>query len=700
VKNFQIIVKISLIFSEKASHVIGISPDLKKLYEEDEEIRRLLDLSKRLEGLPRHASKHAAGVVIAARPVDEIVPVTLAADGGVTTQYTMNTLEELGLLKMDFLGLRNLSVILNTQKQIERKTGKPLDLMKIDYDDKGVLSMIGAARTEGVFQMESPGMKSFLKELKPSSLEDVIAGIALYRPGPMDFIPQYIRGKMNPEKVVYDCPQLEPILRSTYGCIVYQEQVMQIVRDLAGYTYGGSDVLRRAMSKKKAAVMQEERKNFVYGNESKGIPGCVKNGISERVANRIYDEMLDFANYAFNKSHAAAYAIVTFQTAWLKYYYPVEFMAALMTSVMDTAGKTAEYVLSCKEMGIGILPPDINKSESVFVEEDGKIRFALAAIRGGGIAAMEAITAERDQNGPYKSLRDFCERNSGKEGNRRILESLIKAGAFDSLGGNRRQFMQVCDMVLDEANRKKKNSMTGQMSLFDFMNEEERQQYDIALPDVPEFEKEELLEYEKEVTGIYISGHPLDDYEAVWRKHISAVTSDFLPDEETGLPRVKDGNREIIGGMILDKTERYTRNNQQMAILTVEDLLGTVEVVAFPKVYEQYGAILKEDGKVILEGRVSLEEERPSKLILEKAAAFQELPKDIWLQFADKSSFEKAEEELRQIIRAFPGNDHLIIYLKNERQMKKMQNAVAYSAQSVRERLEELCGAENIRLRG
>ena len=675
------------------------NPDLKKMYQEDEVIRRLLDMSRRLEGLPRHTSMHAAGVVIASQSVDDFVPVSRAADGTITTEYTMNTLEELGLLKMDFLGLRNLTVIQNAQRLVERETGQPLDLTKIDYNDPGVLGMIGSGQTEGVFQLESPGMKSFMKELKPSSLEDVIAGIALYRPGPMDFIPQYIRGKIHPEEVQYDCPQLEPILSSTYGCIVYQEQVMQIVRELAGYTYGGSDVLRRAMSKKKASVMQEERQTFVYGSEEKGIPGCVKNGISEQVANRIYDEMLDFANYAFNKSHAAAYAIVTFRTAWLKYYYPVAFMASLMTSVIDNPGKIAEYVISCRQMKIGLLPPDINRSEGGFIVEDGKIRYALAAVRGVGLPVMDAVTAEREAHGPYRSLRDFCERLSGKEVNKRTLENFIKAGAFDSLGGNRRQFMQAYNLVMDRVNQEKKSNLTGQMSLFELMGDEDRRTYDVTLPKVPEFEKEQLLAFEKEVTGIYISGHPLEEYEDIWRKNVTVVSSDFQPDEESGLPKVRDGNRETLGGMITEKLIKYTKNSQAMAVLTVEDLLGSVEVLAFPKVYERYAGVLEEEAKVFLEGRVSVEEERPSKLILDKVVTFDSLPQELWLQFGDMDAYLQVEMRLNSILRAHPGKDAVILYLRKERQMKRLSYGVGLQDIAVlREELERLCGEENIRV--
>ncbi len=414
-----------------------MNQELKKLYQEDEEMHYLIDMAKRLEGLPRHTSMHAAGVVISQKAVDEYVPLSRASDGSITTQFTMTTLEELGLLKMDFLGLRTLTVIQNAVRLAQRSTGKVIDMDRIDYNDPAVLDMIGSGKCEGVFQLESEGMKNFMKELKPKSLEDIIAGISLYRPGPMDFIPKYIKGKNHPETITYDCPQLEEILEPTYGCIVYQEQVMQIVRSLGGYTLGRSDLVRRAMSKKKASVMEQERKNFVYGNPQEGVPGCLSRGIDEKTANKIYDDMLDFAKYAFNKSHAAAYAVVSYQTAWLKYYFPVEFMAALMTSCIDNPGKVAEYILNCRRMGITLLPPDINHSEGNFTVENNCIRYGLSAIKGIGKPVMEAVEEERNLSGAFTSLKNFVERMTGKELNKRIIENFIKTGAFDCLDGTR-----------------------------------------------------------------------------------------------------------------------------------------------------------------------------------------------------------------------------------------------------------------------
>ena len=678
---------------------LTMSAELRKACEEDPGIRHLIDMAKRLEGLPRHTSMHAAGVVISQKAVDEYVPLSRAADGTITTQFTMTTLEELGLLKMDFLGLRTLTVIQNAQKLAEKTAGHAIDMMKIDFNDPKVLQMIGSGKCEGVFQLESAGMKNFMKELKPQSLEDIIAGISLYRPGPMDFIPQYIRGKNHPETIRYDCPQLKPILEPTYGCIVYQEQVMQIVRDLAGYTLGRSDLVRRAMSKKKASVMEKERRNFVYGNPEEGVPGCVSRGIDEKTANKIYDEMIDFAKYAFNKSHAAAYAIVSYQTTWLKYYYPVEFMAALMTSCIDNPGKVSEYIANCRQMGIAILPPDINKSEGVFTVEGGSIRYALSAIKGIGRPVMEAIGQERGKGGPFTSIRDFCQRLSGKEVNKRTLENFIKSGAFDSLGGTRKQFMQVYEQVLDQISQDRKNSLTGQMSLFDLLSGEEKEEFELRLPNVGEYEKEEKLAFEKEVLGVYISGHPLEEYGEQLRKNISAVTTDFLPDEESGYPRVRDGAKEILGGMITDKTIKYTKNNKTMAFLTLEDLVGTVEVIVFPRDYERNAELLKEDSKVFIQGRVSVEEDRPSKLILEKIYPFDTMGKELWIQFSDRKQYEEEVAELYDILRESDGSDSVVLYIRSEKAMKRLPQSRNVSADAaLTGKLAEKYGEANVKV--
>ncbi|MFZ2730048.1 MAG: DNA polymerase III subunit alpha, partial [Blautia wexlerae] len=536
----------------------------------------------------------------------------------------------------------------------------------------------GTGRSDGVFQLESAGMKNFMKELKPQSLEDVIAGISLYRPGPMDFIPQYIRGKNRPDTIRYDCPQLEPILKPTYGCIVYQEQVMQIVRNLAGYTLGRSDLVRRAMSKKKASVMEKERQNFVYGNEAEGVPGCIANGIDEATANKIYDEMIDFAKYAFNKSHAAAYAVVSYQTAYLKYYYPVEFMAALMTSVIDFPNKVAEYILVCRQMGIKILPPDVNCGMYGFSVDNGAIRYGLSAIKSVGRPVIESLVREREENGQYRSLKDFMERNSPQM-NKRAVENFIKAGALDCLDGNRRQKMLVYQKISDSISQDKKNSLAGQMSLFDLVSEEDKKEFEIRMPDVEEFGKEELLGYEKEVLGIYLSGHPLENYRGMMEKTISAKTSDFQQDEETNLPKVMDGQKVIIGGMITDKTIKYTKNNKVMAFLTVEDLVGTVEVVVFPRDYEKSQQFLNEEGRVFIQGRVSAEDDRASKLILEKIRPFDNMPREIWIQFDNKESYTQQSQELLADLRRSPGDSAVVIYLKDVKAIKKLP--VGYHAQ-------------------
>ena len=678
---------------------LEMNHELKTLYDTDEKIKELINMSRRLEGLPRHTSMHAAGVVISQKEVDEYVPLSRAADGTIVTQFTMTTLEELGLLKMDFLGLRTLTVIDNAVRLVAKDTGRKLDMLKIDYNDRAVLDSIGTGKTEGVFQLESGGMKNFMKELKPQSLEDIIAGISLYRPGPMDFIPQYIRGKNNPETITYDCPQLQPILEPTYGCIVYQEQVMQIVRDLGGYTLGRSDLVRRAMSKKKAAVMAKERQNFVYGNKEEDVPGCIANGIDEKTANKIYDDMTDFAKYAFNKSHAAAYALVAYQTAYLKYYYPVEFMAALMTSVIDNPPKVAEYILTCRQMGIRILPPDINVGEAGFTVDGKNIRYGLSAIKSIGRPVIDAVVEERTLGGSYRSLKDFIERLTGKETNKRTIENFIKSGAFDGLGGTRKQFMMIYADIMDRIAHEKKSSMTGQMTLFDLMGEEDKREYEIQLPKVGEYDKEQLLAFEKEVLGIYVSGHPLEKYEALWKHVITNVTSDFALDEETGHSKVMDGNRAVIGGILTDKRVKYTKTNKTMAYLTVEDLVGTVEVVVFPKDYEKNLQYLNVDDRVFIRGRVSSEDDQSSKLICEKIFRFDEVPQELWIQFATISDYRAREKQLFDLLRNSDGKDYVVIYVRDGRSVRRLgDNWTVRADESLLGALSEAFGADNVRL--
>ncbi|MCI8635116.1 MAG: DNA polymerase III subunit alpha [Eubacterium sp.] len=651
---------------------LKMNPELRSMYEKDDSIKRLIDMSKRLEGLPRHSSTHAAGVVISQKPMDEYVPLARGADGMITTQFTMTTIEELGLLKMDFLGLRTLTVIQNAVLMVMKSRGISLNIDHIDFDDKAVYDSLGTGKTEGVFQLESAGMKNFMKELKPQNIEDVIAGISLYRPGPMDFIPAYIRGKNNIGQITYDCPQLEPILEPTYGCIVYQEQVMQIVRDLAGYTWGRSDLVRRAMSKKKQSVMEQERKNFVFGNPDENVTGCVANGIDEKIANKIFDEMIDFAKYAFNKSHAAAYAIVAYQTAWLKYYYPEEYMAALMTSVQDHVTKVSEYILTCRRMGIEILPPDINEGESGFSVSNQGIRYGLSAIKSVGRPVISSILEERKNGGRFTSVKDFLTRTSGKEVNKRAVENFIKAGALDGLEGTRKQKMLVYTTIMDSINQEKKHSMAGQISLFDLVGEEDKKAFEVSMPDVGEYDKETLLGFEKEVLGIYVSGHPLEEYEECWRKNITATTADFLLQEETGETKVRDGASVMIGGMITEKTIKYTKTNQPMAFVTIEDLLGTVEVVVFPRDYAKNQELLHEEAKVFIRGRANVEEERNGKLICERVYLFEDAKRELWVQFADKAEFAAKEEHLYEMLSDSDGRDTVVVYIAAQKVMKRL----------------------------
>ena len=675
------------------------SPDLREAYQNDDEVRYLIDMARRLEGLPRHTSMHAAGVVIGQRAMDEFVPLSRASDGTITTQFTMTTLEELGLLKMDFLGLRTLTVIQNAVRQAEENYGVHLVMEEIDYNDKDVLASIGTGKCDGIFQLESSGMKSFMKELRPENLEDIIAGISLYRPGPMDFIPRYLKGKNDKDSITYECPQLEHILGPTYGCIVYQEQVMQIVRDLAGYTMGRSDLVRRAMSKKKAAVMEKERQNFVYGNQEENVKGCIENGIDEKTANHIYDEMIDFARYAFNKSHAACYAVVAYQTAYLKYYYPKEFFAALMTSVMDNVGKVSEYILTCRQMGIRILPPDINEGQSGFSVSGDAIRYGLSAIKSIGRNVVDEIIRERQNNGLFTSIDDFVERMGGREVNKRTLENFIKAGAMDSLPGNRRQKTMIAPELLDQKNKDRKNVLEGQLSLFDFAAEEEKQQYQITMPKVPEFPKGELLAFEKETLGIYVSGHPMDEYLETWKNSITAKTTDFMVDEETGRAVVEDGARATIGGMITARTVKLTKNGQQMAFVTLEDMVGSVEVIIFPRDYENKKQLLNEDAKVFISGRTSIGDDPAGRLICEQVIPFDEVPKDLWLKFADKTEYDARWPEVTEILRGSDGHDTVIIYLEKERAKKVLPaNWHVAASTEVTEKLMKIIGEKNVKV--
>lgn len=639
------------------------NPDLRNAYENDAQVHDLIDKSKRLEGLPRHASMHAAGVLISQKAVDEYVPVATGSDGAVVAQFVMTTLEELGLLKMDFLGLRTLTVIQDAEK-LARKKNPEFSIDNINYEDKNVYDMISTGKCEGIFQLESAGMKNFMKELKPQSIEDLIAGISLYRPGPMDFIPQYIKGKNNPGDITYDCPMLEPILKPTYGCIVYQEQVMQIVRDLAGYSLGRSDLVRRAMSKKKTSVMEKERQNFIYGNPEENVPGCISNGIDEKTANKIYDDMIDFAKYAFNKSHAACYAVVAYQTAYLKTYYPVEFMAALMTSVVDNTDKVAGYIYACRQMNIQMLPPDVNTSDMEFSVEDNAIRFGLSAVKSLGRPTIKAIIDERNKS-RFTSMQDFISRLY-TDLNKRTLENLIKSGAFDTFGNNRRQMMSVYARMLDNEAKQGKDAISGQMSLFDLVDESEKSQFEIKMPDVSEYTKEDILAFEKEVLGVYVSGHPLDEYAAMWKKHISVMSTDFEIDDETGEPKVKVDSKATIGGMIMAKSVKPTKTGQLMAYLTIEDLVGTVEVIVFPRTFSTYRNIIEGTDKLFITGRVNANADENAKLICESVVPFEDVPRKLWIRFASEEEYLKKAADLAEELKYSDGKDSIIIYCTKE----------------------------------
>ena len=699
------------------------SPDLRGSYEKDERVKKLIDMSLRLEGLPRHASVHAAGVVICSEPAEDLVPLARAQDGSTTTQFPMTTIEELGLLKMDFLGLRTLTVIQNAVEMANRSIeqaggaypafepalgpGRPpvnpvgpvVSMDLLDYSDPAVYRYISTGRTDGIFQLESGGMQNFMKELRPGNFEDVIAGISLYRPGPMDFIPQYIAGKNNRNSVHYACPELEPILEPTYGCIVYQEQVMQIVRDLGGYTLGRSDLVRRAMSKKKQSVMEQERRNFVYGNPEEHVPGCTARGIDEKVASGIYDTMMDFAKYAFNKSHAACYAVVAYQTAWLKYYYPMEFMAALMTSVIDHPSKVASYILACRSMKIRILPPDINEGEAGFSVSPAGIHYALTAIKGVGRPVIEAVLKERRLRGPFRDLRDFLTRMAGQEKdvNRRTVESFIKAGALDCLGATRKQMMSIYMRILDDLQASRKHDMAGQMSLFDIADEEDKKDFEIRMPDVGEFPDELKYSFEKEVLGIYVSGHPLESFEGLWKSRVTATAADFVLDEETGETKLTDRQNAVIGGILTEKKIRYTKNDQVMAILTLEDLTGTVEVVVFPRAYEESASDLDEDRKIFIRGRVSLEDEKDGKLIAEKVVAFENVPRRLWLRFPSFTDWKQQEKDVLRIVAGHGGRDQVVIYIEDRKARKTLPPGQGIRAdETALALLREACGEKNV----
>ena len=701
---------------------LEINPDLKAQYDGDDEVHSLIDTCMKLEGLPRHTSMHAAGVVICPEAADEFVPLSRSgSDGPVTTQFTMVTLERLGLLKMDFLGLRNLEVIQNAVENIKKSTGRDIDISGLDYNDPKVFSYISTGKCEGIFQLESSGMKNFMKELKPGSLEDIIAGISLYRPGPMEMIPRYIASKEDPESVSYACAELEPILSPTYGCIVYQEQVMQIVRELAGYTLGRSDNVRRAMSKKKQSVMEYEREIFVEGNAKeleeakasgkpedqwpKEVPGCVNKGIDRAVAESVYDMMIDFARYGFNKSHAACYAVVAYQTAWLKLYYPKEYMAALMTSVIQFSGKVAAYNQIARQMGLKLMPPDINKGDVGFAVSEEGILYALTAIKGVGHSVIQQIVEEREKHGLYKDLNDFVERAAGLDINKRAVENMIKAGAFDSFGYSRKTLMGVYQMMMDEAAKKLKQSMNGQMSLFDIASDEDKESFRIKIPEnMGEYSREMLLAFEKEMLGIYVSGHPLDEYSGLWDKVITNTTADLALNvsedgEASEEPLVNDGEKISLGGLIENVNIKYTKKGDVMAFVTLEDMVGQAEVVIFPKTYRQFQQLLTEGSRVMISGRVSLEEDKDGKLISDTVYGFDQIPRTLWLQFGSEEEKNGKWGKIQRLIDDSDGTDLIKLYYTDSKKIEEIpHNICIHAGLELRKALAEIIGEENVRV--
>ena len=686
------------------------APELRALYDSDHNVKRLIDTSRALEGLPRHASTHAAGVVITGDPTVNYVPLMVNKDNFVTTQFPKDTVENLGLLKMDFLGLRNLTVIQSALKLIKETRGIDLSLDDIGYNEKEVFELISSGNDAGVFQMESAGMQSFMMELRPDTLEDIIAGIALYRPGPMDQIPRYIHNKRNPQDVTYKHPKLEQILDVTYGCMVYQEQVLEIVRSLAGYSLGKADQLRRTISKKKAEQMKVERRNFIYGNEEEGIPGCIKLGIDEATAIAIFDEINDFANYAFNKSHAAAYAFVCYQTAYLKTFYPVEFMAALISTIEDK-DKINHYILNCKEMGIDRLPPDVNKSRAGFSVEDGKIRFGLTAVQNVGAVFIDRLVAERDANGEFKSFSDFVERMTGQDMNRRAVESLVYSGAFDSFGFNRRQLSSVCETALSDASDRKKNSIEGQLSLFDDLEDTP----ELEMPDLPEFPKVELLRLEKEATGLYFSGHPMEEY----TEKLKMITKNTILDifsstqkNEDGIyvstsNGINDGDSVVVGCIVEGRKNKTTRGKQQMAFLTLEDSYGSIECLVFPKTLQRYSALLQEGNKLLISGTVSQREDEEPKLLLNTAQKLDEALNTVEekkVTQKQKVLFIKVEantsdifQKLRAALAPFRGDNEVRVFFADTRKIAGVPRDMYFngSASAIRELKYEF-GDENV----
>lgn len=679
------------------SKALDVNKKLYELYEEDETVEELIDTAKAVEGLPRHTSTHAAGIVVSKLPITEYVPLSRNNDS-ITTQFTMTELEELGLLKMDFLGLRNLTVIRDALNLIKINHNKTIDFSNSDYDDENVYKMFSKGHTLGVFQFESSGMRVFLKELKPTRFEDIVAANAMYRPGPMKFIPVYISGKENPDSVKYDHPILKPILSPTYGVIIYQEQVMQIVQTLGGFTLGRADLLRRAMGKKKMAVMQAEREVFLYGSEKDNIEGCVKKGISEAIGNKVYDQMIDFAKYAFNKSHSAAYAVIAYETAWLKYYYPVEFMAALLTSIMGNTNQVSLYNRECKRLGIEVLPPDINESYDIFtVTDKNKIRFGLSAVKNVGKSVIDAIVSAR-KNGKFTSITDFCQRIESGQLNKRALESLIKVGALDSLLGKRAQYLAVFERILENVNVDRKRNIKGQFSLFDNNSTIDVIKGD-NLPDISEFQEKVLLGMEKEMIGVYVSGHPLSSYEEILTKISTLTTSEILDIKENtdNTNKIKDGSRVSLGGIIIEKRTLITKNNNMMAFVKIEDLYGTIDLIIFPKIFDRYNKFINEDSIISINGTLNISDEDEPKIIVDKILPLKkESDTKLYLrvQNYDKNNIRNIKDVLSQ----YPGDSPVYIYI--EKMKKKIIAEREYWINindELIENLKNIVGKDNIK---
>ena len=688
---------------------LEVSPKLKEMYDGDDRVRKLIDTAMSLEGMPRNTSTHAAGVVITADPVCTYVPLS-RNDETIVTQYTMTTIEELGLLKMDFLGLRNLSIIEDAQREI-RKMEPEFDIEKVPQDDAATFAMLAEGKTQGVFQMESAGMTGVCVNMKPTSIEDLTAIVALYRPGPMDSIPTFIANKLDHRKISYKTPHLEPILKVTYGCIVYQEQVIEIFKSLGGYTMGQADNIRRAISKKKMKVIEAERKVCVYGDEDQGIPGCIKNGVSEAAAQSIYDEIVDFANYAFNKAHAVCYAVVAYQTAYLKAHYPQQYMVALMTSVLDRLDKISGYISECKELGIPVLPPDINHSEDPFVAEGNAIRFGLGAVKNVGRALIRSISAKRAEDGPFKSLEDFIQRMGEGELNKRAVENFIKCGAMDCFGYHRSELLNVYESMMDSIADSRKRNLEGQMGLFGMLEQEDKAAA-IPIPPKDELSRAELMAMEKETTGIYLSGHPMDDYRK-YLKNTHVLPIGTLMGEECP---VRDEQIVSVAGIVQAVKMKSTRNNSMMAYVTVEDDTASMEMLAFSNVLNQYGGYLRENTPVVVTGRLSLRDDKDPQIVINRArpisdyaqqpeitpAPEQELPPQpqsaprvLQGKLYLKLSSEQAPElrKVKAIINMFPGESEAVLYFADT---KLRRGSRCQIAENMLSELKAVLGNENV----